>query len=165
MDVDAEIQLMGIEGHFPRSDEVLEAVSLMLGDAGFNTSVRIVETALYRQYRDKPRIDEGPVILQANHDNTTGDAAATLGRHLCSSNRNPICDEELDRMINEAMAAEGEAREALFREAARYMHEEVMVDLLMTHRVGFARLSPELEFDVEGRNAGNFFVEEMTVTP
>ena len=164
VDVGAEIQLIGIEGHFPRSDEVLEAVSLMLGDAGFNTSVRIVETALYRQYRDKPRIDEGPVILQANHDNTTGDAAATLGRHLCSSNRNPVCDEELDRMINEAMAAEGEEREELFREAARYMHEEVMVDLLMTHRVGFARLSPDLEFDVEGRNAGNFFVEEMTVT-
>ena len=164
VDVDAEIQMIGINGHFPRSDEVLEAVSAMLNDAGFNTRVRIVETALYRQYRDKPRLDEGPVILQANHDNTTGDAAATLGRHLCSSNRNPVCDEELDAKINAAMAAEGEEREELFREAARYMHEEVLVDILMTHRVGFARMSPRLEFDIDGRNAGNFFLEEMTVT-
>ena len=130
MDVGAEIQMIGINGHFPRSDEVLEAVSAMLNDAGFNTRVRILETALYRQYRDKPRLEEGPVILQANHDNTTGDAAATLGRHLCSSNRNPVCDEALDAKINAAMAAEGEERENLFREAARYMHEEVMADLL-----------------------------------
>jgi len=164
VDVDAEIQMIGINGHFPRSDEVLEAISAMLNDAGFNTRVRIVETALYRQFRDKPRLDEGPVILQANHDNTTGDAAATVGRHLCSSNRNPVCDEELDAKINAAMAAEGEEREELFREVARYMHEEVLADILITHRVGFARMSPRLEFDINGRNAGNFFIEEMIVT-
>jgi len=161
--VDTEIQLIGINGHFPRSDEVLEAISVMLNQAGFKTKVRIVETAQYRKYRDKPRLDEGPVILQANHDNTTGDAAATLGRHLCTSNRNPVCSEELDAKINAAMAAEGEERIELFREAARFMHEEVMADILMTHRVAFARMSDRLKFDINGRNAGNFFIEEMTV--
>lgn len=164
VDVDAEIQMIGINGHFPRSDEVLEAISAMLNDAGFNTRVRIVETALYRQFRDKPRLDEGPVILQANHDNTTGDAAATVGRHLCTSNRNPVCDEELDRLINEANSLEGEARAEAFSEVARYMHEEVLADILITHRVGFARMSDRLDFDINGRNAGNFFIEEMTVT-
>lgn len=164
VDVDAEIQMIGINGHFPRSDEVIEAISAMLNDAGFNTRVRIVETALYRQYRDKPRLDEGPVILQANHDNTTGDAAATVGRHLCTSNRNPVCDEKLDEMIKEAGSLEGEARAEAFAEVARYMHEEVLADILITHRVGFARMAPRLEFDIDGRNAGNFFIEEMTVT-
>ena len=153
-DVDAEIQLIGIQGHFPRSDEVLEAMGAMLEDAGFNTSMRIVETGLYRQYRDKPRLDEGPVILQANHDNTTGDAAATLGRHLCSSNRNPVCDDKLDELIKSGMEAEGEEREEIWKEVARYMHEEVMVDILMAHLVGYARVGPRIEFSVEGRLPG-----------
>lgn len=162
--VDTPIQMIGIQGHFPRSDEILEAVSSMLNDAGFDTSIRIVENALYRQYRDKPRIEEGPVILQANHDNTTGDAGSTLGRHLCSSTRNPICDEKLDDMISAGLSAEGDERREIWEEVARYMHEEVMVDLLMTHRVGFARVGPRIDFGVEGRNEANFFLEEITFT-
>lgn len=162
VDVEAEIKLIGIQGHFPRSDEVLEAVNAMLQDAGFNTSMRIVENALYRQYRDKPRLEEGPVLLQANHDNTTGDASATLTRQLCSSNRNPVCDEKLDELILAGLAAEGDERREIWEEVARYMHEEVMVDLLMTHRVGFARVGPRIEFDVEGRNEANFFLEEIS---
>lgn len=162
VDVDAEIKLVGIQGHFPRSDEILEAVNAMLQDVGFTTSMRIVENALYRQYRDKPRIEDGPVLLQANHDNVTGDAAATVTRHLCSSNRNPICDPKLDELINAGLAAEGEERREIWEEVARYMHQEVMVDLLMTHRVGFARVGPRIDFDVEGRNEGNFFLEEIS---
>ncbi|MEQ9811949.1 MAG: ABC transporter substrate-binding protein [Azospirillaceae bacterium] len=162
VDVDAEITMIGIQGHFPRSDEILEAVNAMLQDVGFNTSMRIVENALYRQYRDKPRIEGGPVLLQANHDNTTGDAGATVTRHLCSSNRNPICDEHLDSLILSGLEAEGDERREIWEEVARYMHEEVMVDLLMTHRVGFARVGPRIEFDVVGRNQANFFLEEIS---
>ena len=66
-------------------------------------------------------------------------------------------------MINAAMEAEGQEREDLFREAARYMHEEVLADILITHRVDYARISPRLEFDVDGRNVGNFFLEEMSL--
>lgn len=164
VDVDAEIEMIGIKGHFPRSDEVLEAITAMLTDAGFNARMRIVETALYRQYRDKPRIEGGPVILQANHDNTTGDPAATLGRHLCSSNRNPICDPKLDEMIDAGLSAEGDARTQLWKDVARYMHEDVMADILIAHLVGFARIGPRVAFDVEGRNTGNFFIEEIGFT-
>ena len=162
--VDTPIQMIGIQGHFPRSDEILEAVSKMLNDVGFDTSIRVVENVLYRQYRDKPRIEEGPVILQANHDNTTGDAGTSLARHLCSSSRNPVCDPALDEMINAGLAAEGDERREIWEEVARYMHEEVMVDLLMTHRVGFARVGPRIDFDVVGRNEANFFLEEITFT-
>jgi peptide/nickel transport system substrate-binding protein len=162
VNVDAEIQLIGIKGHFPRSDEVLEAVNSMLRDAGFRTRMRIVENALFRQYRDEPRVQDGPVILQANHDNTTGDAGVTLARHLCSSVRNPICDPKLDALIEAGLAAEGEERRRIWQEAARYMHEEVMVDLLITHGVAFARVGPRVNFDVEGRNTANFFLEEIS---
>jgi peptide/nickel transport system substrate-binding protein len=41
--VDTQIQVLGINGHFPRSDEVLEAVTAMLSASGFNAVSRTME--------------------------------------------------------------------------------------------------------------------------
>lgn len=162
VNVDAEIKLVGITGHFPRSDEVLEAVAAMLSASGFNVTTRIVESGLFRKYRDKPRVEDGPVILQANHDNATGDAGVSLARHRCETVRNPICDPRIDALLDAGLTAEGEERARIWQELARYMHEEVHVDALIAHRVAFARISERVNYTIEGRPESNFLLERVT---
>jgi peptide/nickel transport system substrate-binding protein len=160
--VDTQIQVLGINGHFPRSDEVLEAVTAMLSASGFNVVSRTMEAGLFRQYRDKPRVEEGPVLLQANHDNATGDAGTSLARHRCETVRNPICDSRIDEMLDAGFAAEGEERAAIWRELARYMHQEVQVDGLIAHRVAFGRVAERVNYTLDGLPESHFFLEEVT---
>jgi len=160
--VDTPIQVLGINGHFPRSDEVLEAVTAMLAASGFNVSSRTMEAGLYRQYRDRPRVDDGPVLLQANHDNATGDAGVSLARHRCETVRNPICDPKIDEMLDAGLAAEGEERAKIWQELARYMHEEVHVDALIAHRVAFGRVAERINYKLDGLPESHFFLEEVT---
>lgn len=160
--VDTRIQVLGINGHFPRSDEVLEAVTAMLSASGFNAVSRTMEAGLFRQYRDVPRVEDGPVILQANHDNATGDAGTSLARHRCDTVRNPICDPRIDELLDEGLAAEGEERAAIWRELARYMHEEVQVDGLIAHRIAFGRVSERVNYTLDGLPESHFFLEEVT---
>ncbi len=160
--VDTQIQVLGINGHFPRSDEVLEAVTAMLAASGFNVVSRTMEAGLFRQYRDKPRVEEGPVLLQANHDNATGDAGTSLARHRCETVRNPICDPKIDELLDAGLAAEGEDRAAIWQELARYMHEEVHVDGLIAHRVAFGRVAERINYTLEGLPESHFFLEEVT---
>ena len=160
--VDTQIQVLGINGHFPRSDEVLEAVTAMLNASGFNAVSRTMEAGLFRQYRDKPRVEDGPVLLQANHDNATGDAGTSLARHRCETVRNPICDPRIDELLDAGLAAEGEERARIWQELARYMHEEVHVDGLIAHRVAFGRVSERVNYDLEGLPESHFFLEDVT---
>lgn len=159
--VDTEIQIIGINSNFPSSNEVQEVVANMLQAVGLKVKVKFVESGLFRKYRDKPRIDDRPVLLQAQHDNDTGDAGVSLARHLCQSVRNPICDPKLDAMISKGLAAEGKAREKIWQDVIRYMHEEVQVDLLLVHQVAFARIGERIKYDVTGRSESNFFIEDV----
>lgn len=160
--VDTQIQVLGINGHFPRSDEVLEAVTAMLQSTGFNVTSRTMEAGLFRQYRDKPRVEDGPVILQANHDNATGDAGVSVARHRCETVRNPVCDPKIDELLDAGLAAEGEERAQIWQELARYMHEEVHVDGLIAHRVAFGRVAERINYQLEGLPESHFFLEEVT---
>lgn len=160
--VDTQIQVLGITGHFPRSDEVLEAVTAMLAASGFNVVSRTMEAGLFRQYRDMPRVEDGPVILQANHDNPSGDAGVSLARHRCDTVRNPICDPKIDELLDAGLAAEGEERAEIWQELAQYMHEEVHVDALLAHRVAFGRVSERVNYELEGLPESHFFLEEVT---
>jgi peptide/nickel transport system substrate-binding protein len=161
--VDTEIKVMYINNNFPGSNEILEAASLMLADVGFNVQMELVETGVYRGYRDKPRTDDAPVVLLSRHDNDKGDAGFSYTRHLCSSNRNPVCDEEFDAAILAALAEpEGESREALWHEVLRMMKEEIVGDAYLGHQVAFARVGPRINYDFEGKGTSYFLLEDVT---
>lgn len=162
--VDAPIKVMYINNRFPGSNEILEATSLMLNAVGFNTQMELVESGVYRKYRDKPRVDDdGAVILLSRHDNDKGDAGFSYTRHLCSSNRNPICDEAFDAKILDALAEpEGPAREAKWHEVLRMMKEDIVGDVYLGHQVGFARVGPRITYDFEGKGVSYFLLEEVS---
>ncbi|MGR3638875.1 ABC transporter substrate-binding protein [Alterinioella nitratireducens] len=163
VDVDREITVMYINERFPGSNELVEAMALMLQAAGFNARMELVESGVYREYRDEPRGEDRAVILLSRHDNDKGDAGFSLTRHLCDSNRNPICLPELDEMIQTALATpQGPEREAAWQEVVRFMHEDVQVDAVIGHQVAFARIGPRISYDVSGKNPSTFLIEEVT---
>lgn len=161
--VDEQIKVMYINNNFPGSNEILEAATLMLADVGLNVQMELVETGVYRGYRDKPRTDDAPVILLSRHDNDKGDAGFSYTRHLCSSNRNPICDEAFDAAILAALAEpEGPEREAKWHEVLRMMKEDYVGDAYLGHQVAFARVGPRINYDFEGKGTSYFLLEEVT---
>ena len=161
--VEKEIKVIQIADNYAYANEVIEAVTSMLQAAGFNVKMMLVESGQYRKYRDKPRIDAGPVILLAQHDNDKGDAGfSVLNRYHSESPRNPIADPKIDELIDKGMIATGEERRQIFQELFRYLHEEVNVDLLLFHQVAYARINPRINYDVQGKNDSNFYLEQVT---
>jgi len=161
--VDEEIKVMYINNNFPGSNEILEAATLMLDAVGFNVQMELVETGVYRGYRDEPRTDDVPVILLSRHDNDKGDAGFSYTRHLCESNRNPICDEDFDAAITAALAEpEGAEREALWHEVLRMMKEDIVGDVYLGHQVAFARVGERIDYGFEGKGTSYFLLEDVT---
>jgi peptide/nickel transport system substrate-binding protein len=163
VDVDTEIKVMYINNQFPGSNEILEAATLMLADAGFNVQMELVETGIYREQRDEPRTEGPPVILLSRHDNDKGDAGFSYPRHLCASNREPVCSEALDAAILAALETpEGPERDAKWHEVQRMMKEEIVGDVYLGHQVAFARVGPRINYDFEGKGTSYFLLEEVT---
>lgn len=161
--VDELVKIMYINNSFPGSNEILEAASLMLADVGFNIQMELVETGVYRGYRDEPRTDDYPVILLSRHDNDKGDAGFSYTRHLCESNRNPVCDEAFDAAILDALAeSEGPDRDAKWHEVLRMMKEDIVGDVYLGHQVAFARVGPRIDYEFEGKGTSYFLLEDVT---
>ena len=147
--VDTEISLIGRTGNFPGATEVYEALASMLRDVGFNIDLRMVEVAEHEQYYSKPFVTgEGPILVGAQHDNSRGDPVFSMFfKYDTEGRQSGISVEHVDELIAAATAATGEERAALWSEVFAYLHDEVVADVLLFHMVGFARVSPEIEFE------------------
>lgn len=145
--VDTEILLVGRTGNFPGATETYEAIQSMLSDAGFNVRLQMVEVAEHEQYYSKPYVQDQPVLVGAQHDNSRGDPVFSMYFKYHSNGRQSgIADENVDRLIDAATAATGEEREALWSELFGYLHEDLIADVLLFHMVGHARVGNKVDF-------------------
>lgn len=146
--VDTEILLVGRTGNFPGATEFYEAITSMLNEAGFNVKLQMVEVAEHEQFYSKPYVDDrGPIMVGAQHDNSRGDPVFSMFFKYHSEGRQSgIADAHADELIEEATAATGEEREALWSELFGYLHDDVIADVLLFHMVGFARVGEDVDF-------------------
>lgn len=145
--VDTEILLVGRTANFPGATETYEAIQSMLSDAGFNVRLQMVEVAEHEQYYSKPYVQDQPILVGAQHDNSRGDPVFSMYFKYHSDGRQSgIADSKVDDLIDRATAATGEEREALWSELFAYLHDDVIADVLLFHMVGHARVGGDVDF-------------------
>jgi peptide/nickel transport system substrate-binding protein len=145
--VDTEILLLGRLGQFPNVTEVMEALHSMYSDVGFNMKLQMVDVAEWIKYYSKPfAAQPQPNIVEAMHDNNRGDPVFSMYfKYACDGLQSGICDEELEKDIEEATAAAGEERGPAWAKAFSRAHD-ISADVMLFHMVGFSRVSERLDF-------------------
>ena len=146
--VDTEIVLVGRTGLFANVTEVMEALTQMFEDVGFNVDLQMMDVAQWTDYYSKPFPDDGkPRIVAAMHDNNRGDPVFSMYfKYACGGLQSGTCNEDLDAMIASATAATGEERNELWSQTFQKVQEELVTDVLLFHMVGFSRVAERLDF-------------------
>lgn len=146
--VDQEILIVGRLGMFPNITEILEAMSQMLNDVGFNTKLQMAEVAEYNTYYHQPFAEgRGPQLVAAQHDNAKGDPVFSMYfKYGTEGLQSGLVYPELDAKILKATEASGEDRAALWSDVMKDIHEQIIGDVEMFHMVGFSRVNPRLNF-------------------
>lgn len=145
--VDTEILLVGRTANFPGATETFEAIQSMLSEVGFNIRLQMVEVAEHEQYYSKPYVQDQPVLVGAQHDNSRGDPVfSAYFKYHSEGRQSGIADEKADDLVERATAATGEERAALWSELFGYLHDDVIADVLLFHMVGHARVGPNVDF-------------------
>ncbi len=145
---DATIRVIGRTGNFPNVTEVMEAVTQMFKDVGFNAKLEMYEVAEWVDIYTAPYAeDRGPNLVEAMHDNAKGDPVFSMFfKYACEGAQSGMCDKKVDEMIAKATAATGEERTKLWKETLAYVHNESVTDVFLFHMVGFSRVSEKLNF-------------------
>jgi len=146
--VDTEIKLIGRNGIYPNGAEAMEAMMTMWRSAGLNVKLVMLDVADWVRYLQKPYpAERGATLLQMMHDNNKGDAAFTIPIFYRSSGQYSVLnDPALDKEIDAAMAASGQAREDGFKKLFDKMRNEVVPDIPMFHMLGYTRVGNRLNW-------------------
>jgi peptide/nickel transport system substrate-binding protein len=146
--VDKEIILFGRPGFLPNQSDVLQALSQMWQEAGFNVRVQMIEKAQFIDLVGRPHEGNRPVGMFFNlHDNSTGDAANSLYfKYTSKGGQSQGEDADLDKLIEVGMQAKGDERTKLFRQAFTRITSELVDDVILFHFVGYARVGPRIVY-------------------
>jgi peptide/nickel transport system substrate-binding protein len=147
--VDKEITLVGRIEHYPGISEVLEAMMTMYKAVGLNVKLKMAEVAVWQaNYRQKPYpTNIGPYIISMSHGNDAGDAAFTFFySYHCKGIVSPICDKQVDELIEKAQIAMGEERRRLWQAAFKRVHTEIIPDAMLFHMVAYCRVGKRINF-------------------
>ncbi len=145
--VDREIEFIGRQGHFPNVGEFMEAVTAMLHDAGLNVRLRMVEGPQRSEMMRPPYPDE-PRLFVDQHDNTLGDAVATLFHKGHSEGRSSLGTDDpyLDFLIDYATQQTGVERTWAWQRAFERLNLALVREALLYHMVGFVAIGPRIDF-------------------
>ena len=145
--VDTPIRFLGRIGVFANAEEVLQVVSQMINQIGFNTSLEMMERARHASYQQRPfPEDVGPNINLIMSDNNRGDASFGAFNHHSQGQQSAThTHPELDAMIDRAITLTGEERTAAFREVNAYVHDQAVI-IPLFYMVSFARVSDRVEW-------------------
>ena len=147
--VDTEIEFVGRIGHFPGVEELQEALTAMLLDAGLNVRLQWYEAAQKNRMQVKPFFeDRPPQLIIDQHDNNSGDAVFTLyARWHSDGSFSKTEDPYLDFLIDEGSKAVGDRRVDLFQAAHKRIVEGVLADVMLYHMVGYAAVGSRIAYE------------------
>jgi peptide/nickel transport system substrate-binding protein len=146
--VDKEILLAARIALHPGDKEMAETLMTMYQAVGINMKIKWFEKLAHDTYRRKPFVlNVGPYLVQHMHDNNSGDAVFTAFHHYhCKGNISPMCDKQVDELIEKAQVATGEERRNLWRQAFKRANEEIIPDVVLFHMVGYTRVGKRINF-------------------
>lgn len=174
--VDAEIDLIGRIAMWAGSTETLEAIHAMLTAVGLNVDFNMLEVSLWNDFNANPNkgpnnapgdtkvAGRAPILLGHQHDNNIGDPIFSMfNKYGCKASASSHCWQELDAQIAKAsQTPAGPQRVAAWQEAMRMIHEDYAADAFLYHMVGFARVSPDINFVPTAATNSEILLEQIT---
>ncbi|WP_417722009.1 ABC transporter substrate-binding protein [Salipiger sp.] len=144
--VDTTITIIGREGIYPGSTEILEAMQALWSEIGLTTEIRTFDTGNWLRYQNRPFPEpDMPNVHTDQHDNLLGDATFTLFNKYHSEGVNStLADAEVDALIEKGEPATGDARAEAFQSTFARLHDDLVADIFMYHMVGYTRVSPRV---------------------
>lgn len=145
--VDTPIRFPGRIGVFANAEEVMQVITQMINDVGFNVSLELMERARHANFQARPfPEDVGPNINLLMSDNNRGDSSFGLFNHHSTGQQSAtFTHPELDAMIDEAITLTGEQRTAALQAVNQYVHDNTVI-IPLFYMVSFARVSERIEW-------------------
>ena len=124
---------------------------------------QIVEAGQYAKWTSKPYPENaGPTILQASHDNNSGDPVfSVFQRFACAGASSNYCNPQLDKEIERVSGLAGPQRVAGWQDIFRSIYEEMSPVLFMYHMVGYTRVHPRIDFRPDVTTNAEIRIEEI----
>jgi peptide/nickel transport system substrate-binding protein len=97
------------------------------------------------------------------HDNNVGDPVFSMNpKYACKAQTSSHCIPELDKKIDAAtQTPAGPKRTKLWEETMAMVHENAL-DVFLFHMVGFARVSPKINFVPTAATNSEILLEQIT---
>lgn len=146
--VDTPVTLLARTANFPNIVEVMEALQQMLQDVGLTVELQFYEVAEFQRIFKKPfPEDMGPLLFTTMHDNSKGDPSFTMFfKYASEGPQSGTNDPKVDQLIEDASAATGSEREALWSKLQAYLQGDLYADIPLFHTVGYARVAPRIDW-------------------
>jgi peptide/nickel transport system substrate-binding protein len=142
---------------------------------GLNVKLQMIEVSLWNNHNAHPNKgaltpeadvklkERGPLLLGHMHDNNVGDPVFTMyPKDGCKAQTSSHCIPELDKKIAEAtQTPAGPKRTKLWEETMAMVHDNVL-DVFLFHMVGFARVSPKINFKPTAATNSEILLEQIT---
>lgn len=146
--VDTPIRIVGRANLYPNATEAAEALMAMFEAVGFKIDLQMVDVATWVDIFTKPYAEDRPPSLHlAQHDNNNGDAVFTVFfKYHCDGGQSTTCSKDLDALIDKATVSTGDERREAWQEAFRMIHEDLVVDVMMFHMVGYTRVGSRISY-------------------
>jgi peptide/nickel transport system substrate-binding protein len=162
IDVDTPIRFPGRIAVFANAEEVMQVVTQMANQVGFNISLEMMERARHANYQARPfPEDVGPNINLIMSDNNRGDASFGVFNHHSEGGQSATYTHpELDAMIDRAVTLTGEERTKAFQELLAYTQEHAVI-IPLFYMVSFARVAERLDWVPNDETSSALVIERI----
>jgi peptide/nickel transport system substrate-binding protein len=173
--VDTPIDFFCRINQWENTTETCEAILAMYTAVGLNVKLRMLEVSqwvIHNTHPNKgsltPEADaklkgRTPVLLGHMHDNNVGDPVfSMMPKYGCKVQTSSHCIPELDKKIDAATQTPvGPQRTKLWEETMAMVHDNAL-DVFLFHMVGFARVSPKINFVPTAATNSEILLEQIT---
>lgn len=173
---DTQIDLVCRINQWENTTETCEAIMGMYKAVGLNVKLTMLEVSLWNNHNAHPNKGphtpeadaklkgRAPVLLGHMHDNNVGDPLFSMNpKYACKAQTSSHCIPELDRKIEEAtQTPTGPKRTKLWEETMAMVHDNVL-DVFLFHMVGFARVSPKINFVPTAATNSEILLEQISL--
>ena len=174
--VDAPFELICRDNMWANTAETCEAIHAMYKAVGLNVTLKMLEISLWNDFNAHPNkgkytpagdtkaAERAPVLLGHQHDNNVGDPVFSMfNKYGCTAQTSGHCVPSLDELIAKAsITPTSPERVKLWEETMRVVHEDLVGEVYLFHMVGFARVSPKINFKPTAATNSEVLLEQIT---
>lgn len=163
--VDTPIRFLGRIGVFANAEEVMQVITQMINQTGFNVSLEMMERARHANFQARPYPEDvGPNINLLMSDNNRGDSSFGLFNHHSEGQQSATYTHpELDAMIDRAITLSGEERTSELQAVNAYVHDNTVI-IPLFYMVSFARVAERLDWVPNDETSSQLVIQRIGFT-